>query len=156
MNRRPVSLALALVVVAACARTPSGGQATFDPNPSAGGGARAGVVFVSGTYEQALGRARTENKLLMVDLYADWCGWCHKLDAEVFADARVAAALGGVIPIKLDADREGQAIAETYRVDGLPTILFLDGTGKLVKRLDGYLDADQMIAVAGALPKGSA
>lgn len=156
MNRRALSLALSLVALLACAKTPSSGQASFDPNPSAGAGSRGGVAFVSGTYKQALERARTENKLVMVDLYADWCGWCTKLDTEVFADARVAAALGAVISIKLDADREGQSVAEAFRVSGLPTILFLDGTGKLVKRLDGYLDADQMIAVAGALPKGSA
>ena len=29
-------------------------------------------------------KAKTAHRLIFVDLFADWCGWCHKLEANVF------------------------------------------------------------------------
>ena len=45
-------------------------------------------------------------------------------------------------------------MARRYDVQGFPTILFVDGSGKLVlKRIDGYVDVDEMLRVLSALPK---
>jgi len=29
-------------------------------------------------------KAKAANQLIFVDLFADWCGWCHRMEQEVF------------------------------------------------------------------------
>lgn len=95
-------------------------------------------------------QARTERKLVFVDLYADWCGWCTKMDEDVFTDARVKSALLGYVPIKVNVDvGGGRDVASRYRVNGLPAFLVLNGEGRLVGRFDGYLSAETFLARLG-------
>jgi len=75
----------------------------------------------------------------MVDFYTDWCGWCRRLDETTYSDADVRRALGGVVAVKLNAEKEGRREAARYRVQGYPTILFLSADGKEVGRIGGYL-----------------
>jgi tetratricopeptide (TPR) repeat protein len=46
---------------------------------------------------------------------------------------------GQLVPIKLDAEKEGQAVAKKYNVSGYPTILFLNSTGEVVYKIGGYM-----------------
>lgn len=43
------------------------------------------------------------------------------------------------VPIKLDAEKEGQAAAKKHDVEGYPTILFVTGDGEVVSRFSGFL-----------------
>lgn len=142
-------LALSLVVLlptAACSRPGAPAETTI-----ASGN---GIAFSSGGFDEALARARTERRLLLVDIYTDWCGWCKKLDREVFADGRVGAAARDLVAVKVNAEKGGEEIARRYRVRGYPTILFLDGAGNVVERVDGYVDASEMVKIVSALPRG--
>jgi thiol:disulfide interchange protein len=103
------------------------------------------LPFASLSFDEALVRARAEKKLVFVDLYADWCGWCTRMDEDVFADERVQSALLGYIPIKVDADRGGRSVASRYRVSGLPTFLLVNGEGEVVGRFDGYMAVDEFL-----------
>jgi len=87
----------------------------------------------------ALKRAGAEKKLVMVNFYADWCRWCTVLEETTFSDGAVQAELGRLVVVKLDADREGRGAARRYRVDGFPTVVFLDPSGREVGRIPGYL-----------------
>ena len=49
------------------------------------------------------------------------------------------------IPIKIDLDSE-KKLARKYKVRGIPSLLFLDNQGKMLKRIDGYVPADNLIA----------
>lgn len=137
---------LALLPAVACSRPE--GQA--DTTTASGNG----IAFSPGGFDEALARARAEKRLLIVDVYTDWCGWCKKLDREVFADGRVGAAAKDLIAVKVNAEKGGEEIARRYRVRGYPTILFLDGEGNVVERVDGYVDADEMVKLVSSLPKG--
>ena len=141
--------AAAVLLLAAC-----GGQssAEFEESPSASGGR--GIAFAKLDYEAALKRAKSERKLVMVDVYTDWCGWCRKLDKDVFADERIAEAAKGLVAVRIDAEKEGEPVARRFQVEGFPTILFVDGDGKLVKRIDGYLGRSEMLDVLRGLPRG--
>ena len=136
---------LVLVATTSCGR--GGGPAARET------GTGSGVAFVSLAYDEALARARSEGKLVMLDVYTDWCGWCKKLDKDVFSDSRVAAALRDVVPVKVNAEKGGEAVARRFAVEGYPTILFVDAGGTLVHRIDGYVNADEMLRTIGRLPK---
>ncbi len=86
---------------------------------------------------------------MFVDLYADWCGWCTRMDEDVFSDTRVQTALLGYVPIKVDVERGGRSVAARYRVSGLPTFLVVNGDGALVGRFDGYMAVDTFLARLG-------
>ncbi len=98
------------------------------------------------SFDEALSKARGEKKLVFVDVYADWCGWCTRMDEDVFTDERVRTALLAYVPIKVDADRGGRSVASRYRVSGLPAFLVLNADGELVGRFDGYLPAEPFLA----------
>ena len=54
------------------------------------------------------------------------------------------------IPIKINMDSEKQ-LARKYKVIGIPAMLFLDNQGKMLKRIDGYVPADNLIAALKVL-----
>ena len=76
----------------------------------------------------------------MVDFYTDWCGWCKVLDQKTYTDARVIKTTGaGFVAVKVNAEKEGIALAKKYKVSGFPTILFLNpSTGEVVSQVVGY------------------
>ena len=39
-------------------------------------------------YDKAVEEARKIGHPIFVDVYADWCQWCHKLDQEVYANPK--------------------------------------------------------------------
>ena len=113
------------------------------------------LPFASLSFDEALERARAEKKLVFVDVYADWCTWCTKMDEDVFADSRVHTALTKFIAIRVDADRGGgRAVANRYRVRGLPAYLLVDGDGNVVARFDGYWPVEAFLLKLGRISGG--
>jgi thioredoxin-related protein len=98
-----------------------------------------GPAFHRLSLEQALAEAQKQDKIVMIDFGASWCGYCHKMDETTFKDAEVQKFLrDNTVAIKIDYD-ENRKIAQQYGVTGLPTIVFLDKNGKVLNVLSGYL-----------------
>jgi len=101
--------------------------------------------------EATLEAARSEKKIAVVDLFAEWCGACKELDKVTFPDAAVKAELryftAGRVDFTIDSPANG-ALAERYGVVGLPCILFLDGTGTEIpnSRITGFMTPQEFIA----------
>lgn len=94
-------------------------------------------------FAAAKARAKAEQKHLLLDFTgSDWCGWCIKLDKEVFSQAAFAdGAPQQFVLVKLDFPRDESLVtAETkeqneklqkqYGVRGYPTILLTDAEGR--------------------------
>ncbi len=84
--------------------------------------------------------AADENKVVMVDFFADWCYWCKVLDENVYTDPVVILASQEFISVKHDTVAEPWAI-DAYGVYWLPMILFMDTDENVVARIDGYVPA---------------
>jgi len=63
------------------------------------------------------------------------------LDATVYTDSSVIQEAGLVVPIKVNAEKEGVALAKKYNVHGYPTILFLDEKGDVSYKIGGFIPA---------------
>jgi len=84
-------------------------------------------------------KAKQENKLVLLNLEAVWCHWCHVMDQQTYSDAEVAKLINQhFVAIKVDHDARPD-LANQYRDYGWPATIFLDGAGTdLVKRA-GYI-----------------
>lgn len=83
----------------------------------------------------------SENKKVVVDFYADWCGPC-KMMAPMFEAA--ANEVKDVVFIKLNVD-ELQSVAQEFEVSSIPTvILFKDG--KFFDQNVGFMPKDKIIS----------
>ena len=75
------------------------------------------------------------NQLTLVDFYATWCGPCKMMHPVL---EQLKADLGDSIRIiKLDVDKSGD-IAEAYRIQSVPTLMFFRG-GEMLWRQSGAM-----------------
>jgi thioredoxin 1 len=91
----------------------------------------------------ALARARTTNRLTLIDFYAAWCAPCKVLESRVLGDPRVREALEEFELVKVDADQHVEP-SDYFRVVGLPTLVVLDSGGKEIYRREGMIEADEL------------
>jgi thiol:disulfide interchange protein len=94
---------------------------------------------------RAIEVARAEGKLIVADVYTDWCGWCKKMDKTVYADPAIVALSRQQVFVKVNAeDRgEGQSFAKEMGVKGYPTTIVLDGQGRVLNVAQGYISSPQ-------------
>ena len=79
-------------------------------------------------------RVIQENKKVVIDCYATWCGPCNMLTPEL---EKLASEDESLQIIKVDVD-EFPNIARRYRVMSIPTLLLFKD-GKLVNSKLGYM-----------------
>ena len=87
---------------------------------------------------EAIAEATQRGSLIVVDVYADWCGWCKKMEADTLAHPEVQVGLKDFTLLKLNAD-EQREVVQRYPVRGLPTTLVLNSKGELVATRSGYM-----------------
>ncbi|MFY9555946.1 MAG: thioredoxin family protein [Blastocatellia bacterium] len=97
---------------------------------------------------RALEVARADGKLVVADVYTDWCGWCKKMDKIIYSDPAIAAMSRQEIFVKVNAEDEGegQNFARQMRVKGFPTTIILDGNGRVLNITQGYIASPQAFA----------
>ena len=45
--------------------------------------------------------AKKKNKVMLVDVYTEWCGWCKRMDKDTYAKPNIANELNKNYDIKL-------------------------------------------------------
>ena len=100
-------------------------------------------------FAAAKAKAAQEHKLLLLDFTgSDWCGWCKKLEKEVFSQKLFQdKAPKDFILVRLDFPQktkldekltaQNQALAKTYGISGYPSIILVDAEGVELART-GY------------------
>lgn len=99
------------------------------------------IQFEEFDWEELTRKAANEDKLIMVDMTATWCGWCKFMDKNIFSKKKVGDYYNAnFISTKLyDTHPMGSKFNSKYKVDGFPTMLFLDSKGKLVYTIGGAI-----------------
>jgi thioredoxin-related protein len=110
------------------------------------------------TLEGAVDEARDEGKLLLIHGYASWCGWCARLDEDVYTDDTIQAYIAEHFEgARLNIENRETVEFFDYRlpqawlaaglgVTSTPTTVFVDpASGETITRLPGYADAETFL-----------
>lgn len=94
------------------------------------------------TFRAVVATARSRKQPIFLDLYADWCVPCKKLERETFSHPTVHPVLKKYLVVKFNIDKpEGRRLARRFRVRFYPTTLMLNSDGREVERVIGYYPA---------------
>jgi thiol-disulfide isomerase/thioredoxin len=101
-------------------------------------------------FPQALARAKTGNKMVLIDFTgSDWCPWCIKFDHDVLSTDKFAAYAGAKLVLVM-ADfpnhtaqssalkQANEELKDKFHVSGFPTLVVLDSSGKEIGKQVGY------------------
>jgi thiol:disulfide interchange protein len=116
-----------------------------------------GIHFIEDDWNLALKTAHDQNKLVFLDIYATWCGPCKMLKQYTFTDSSVGEFFNkNFISVSVDGEKGvGPQLAQQYSIEGYPTLVVADATGKPVLLTVGYIPADVLMQFANeALKKG--
>jgi thiol-disulfide isomerase/thioredoxin len=107
-------------------------------SPASGGSVRWGSNL-----SVALEKAKATGKPVMIDFWAEWCGYCHILDRTTYRDPEVVRLSREFVPVKINTEETTAGIeaATRYLVTSLPTVLFVSPEGRPILRLSGYIPA---------------
>lgn len=89
-------------------------------------------------------RAKAERRLVLLDLEAIWCHWCHVMDETTYRDPAVAGLLAkGYIAVKVDQDSRPD-LSNRYEDYGWPATILFDSNGRELAKLSGYIPPERM------------
>ena len=109
---------------------------------------------------KALDRAKAEQKVVLLDFTgSDWCGWCKRIDKEVFSTTEFKEyARKNLVLVEVDFPRQkklrpelkkaNDALQNRYKVEGFPTFVVLNGEGREIGRQVGYLEGGSKAFIA--------
>lgn len=104
-------------------------------------------TWMSQDLEGALARAKAEKKLVLVDIYAEWCAQCKELDHKTWPAPEVDAWIRqNAVAVRIDTDKQRPDLAKKLEVRSYPSVILLDADGKELRRILGFQKPEQMRA----------
>ena len=100
-------------------------------------------------YKKAQEAAKASHKLVLLNFTgSDWCGYCIQMDRAILSQPQFKDyADKNLVLVELDfplrkaqpleTRKQNQELAEQYQIEGFPTVVVLNGEGKMVWRYEG-------------------
>lgn len=105
------------------------------------------------SFEETLKLANKDKKKVIINVYADWCSWCRKMEKDTYPDPEVQKELkrnfylyrlNGESKEVIEYDGRKWTKAEltaAFGIRGFPATIFLHSNSKPITVLPGYVDA---------------
>jgi uncharacterized protein YyaL (SSP411 family) len=107
--------------------------------------------------------AKKKNKIMLVDVYTDWCGWCKRMDKDTYAKQSISSVLNkSYVSVKFNPEITG--VTYTYNgktydgpglagaisnnsISGYPTTVFINPNSHKTKIEVGYKNESDMSTI---------
>jgi len=113
------------------------------------------------SYEEALKKGKLENKNIFIDFYTDWCGWCKRLDKDVYSDSGVKTVLAKYfVTSKVNGESnrrfkledgteqtEASLARDIFQVRYYPNLWFLTPEGEKLSYIPGYVPKEKFVTI---------
>lgn len=92
-------------------------------------------------YDEALAKAKLENKKLLVLITSETCRWCRKLESTTFEDASIINRVNAkYIAVALTRDKD--SYPSYLQAKMVPMSYFLRDSGKVINSVPGYWNVE--------------
>ena len=117
-------------------------------------------------WNEGLAAASGGSKPVIVDVYTDWCGWCKRMDRDVYARSDVSEYLNQhFVMVRLNAESAervnyagrsltARALSGSFEVTGYPTTIFLKPDGTHLVNVPGYIPAENFLKLVRYIGDG--
>ena len=108
------------------------------------------VIHSPAELDAQLSKAKQENKLVLLDFYADWCISCKEMEVNTFANPEVSKELKQFVLVKADVTNnspDNQALLKRYGLYGPPGILIFNQQSEELSalRVIGYMPPQRFL-----------
>lgn len=108
------------------------------------------ITWVGWT-DDLFARAKKENKLVILDLEAVWCHWCHVMEEKTYSDAKVISLINSrYIAVRVDQDSRPD-LSNRYEDYGWPATIVFGPDGKELVKRSGYIPPENMASLLQAI-----
>ena len=130
--------------VTASGPVPPAARAEEEEGPS---GAPRGPLAWASLEPATFARARAEKRLVVIDGAAEWCHWCHVMEATTYHDPEVRELLDArFVAVKVDVDSRPD-FEERYAAWGWPATVLMTADGLELGKYRGYLAPDRFVEI---------
>ncbi len=103
--------------------------------------------------------AKKKKKLMLVDVYTDWCGWCKRMDRDAYEKSEIIEFVGkSFVAIKFNPEAPGSykyegknyngqelaGVIGNYQINGYPATVFMNPKTKKSELMIGYKNGVQL------------
>jgi thioredoxin-related protein len=109
------------------------------------------------SFDEGYKLAQKKGKIMLVDVYTDWCGWCKRMDRDTYAKADIIGLINeDYVAIKFNPEITGvtytfegkkytgeqlAGVLSQNQLSGYPTTVFYYPKAKKTNVVGGYFDA---------------
>ncbi|MDX2108177.1 MAG: DUF255 domain-containing protein, partial [Candidatus Melainabacteria bacterium] len=98
-------------------------------------------------------RASKEKKLVLIDMEAVWCHWCHVMEEKTYSNAKIAEFINKkFIAVKVDQDSRPD-LSSKWEDFGWPATIILDSNGKEIVKRQGYIKKEDFLPLLKNISK---
>jgi len=106
--------------------------------------ARAEEIAWRSWSDSLFAEAQRQNRLVLLDLEAVWCHWCHVMDETTYKDPAVIELVQkGYLAVKVDQDARPD-LSNRYEDYGWPATIIFNSKGEELAKLSGYIPSLRM------------
>jgi thiol-disulfide isomerase/thioredoxin len=112
-----------------------------------------GIEFYHGTWEEAIMKAKAEDKIIFVDAFTTWCGPCKRMASSTFPDPEVGKLFNQhFLSLKIDMEKDmGLEFRKKFPVSAYPTLFFIDYDEEVVQKVVGAKSPSDLIALGESI-----
>lgn len=100
------------------------------------------------SYREAMAAGRDQDKPILLHFTASYSPLSRKMRVETYRDPQVIRYLNENFAVAMVDIEQLPSLARKYKVESLPTLWFLDASGKALTSINGEVGARKMLRVA--------